>query len=212
MTTVSPDPYKVRSFSRGTLRADGDIAEVRFVTRRETGSPAVPLGKTQLEADELVLFLPDDRFGALEVLVEQTPLEGLAAEISRDRYLAYHRRVDSGRFAELAVVSGRADDRVFDGDQLAGPSPIAAAEPALCKRLNADPDGLRALTHHLAGGRGLAEPPSEALCVGVDGAGADVRIAFEVVRIEWPKPVTNRADAEAMIDALLRAEGGDLRL
>lgn len=212
MIPPHPNPYTVRSFTRGTLRADGRPREVRFVVRRATGGPVLPLDREQLDADDLILFLPDDRFGSLETLVDVAPIDGLDAEIERDRYLAYHRRVDVGRFTELAVVSGRADDAVFDGDELARPSPIAAAEPVLCKRLNADPAGLRALTHHLAGGRGLAEAPSEALCVGVDDAGADVRIAFEVVRIEWPKPVTSKDEAEAMIDALLRAEGGDLRL
>lgn len=199
MTEPPTDAATVlRAHRAGVLLADESPAPARFVIDGRTGRLVMPAPPALHDAGEFVLFIPEERDDALQLLL--TPGILPDDDPAADRWLAYHGRPESKGWAAFAVESARLGGEVTDGPGMTLTNPLADAEPRLCKRVNADPAGLaRACA---AGGAPVASP----LCVGVDAYGLDVRARFGIVRLAFPAPADTEASAAASIDALLRGE------
>ena len=187
----------LRSNRAGVLLADETPSPFRFVIDGRTGRLIAPAPPALHDAGEFVLFIPEERGDALQLLLTPERLDD--DDPAGDRWLAYHHRPDSKGWAAFAIESGRIDDQVIDGPALMVPNALAAAEPRLCKRCNAG--GAEGLA---AGCARAGIPVAAPLCVGVDPYGLDIRARFGIVRIDFAAPADSEAAAAAAIDALLQ--------
>jgi len=187
----------IRRFRVGTLVSDGVPLPCRFIIDGRDGRLVMPVPPQTLDADEHVLWLPEEQFNAAQALLDAEELEDEFDE-ARDRYLAYHGRADRPRWLRARVESVRDGSRVFDGEAIVAPNAARSVEPALCRALNEDRDRLRRLTGRLVG-----VEPETALAVGVDEDGFDVRAALGVVRVEFPRPARDAEETEATVRGLL---------
>lgn len=197
----SPDPDAARAVRRHTrcvALADGTPFDARFVVDGQTGELVLGGDQALLDAEQLVLCLPDDTFQAeATVLVHARPAD---EDRWTDRHIAYHPEARPARWIRAGVDSAKMrDGRVVDSAHLALTNPLAPVEPALCKRLNADRAALRDLCRLMSG-----VEPEQPVGVGVDRFGIDVRARFGVVRVELPAPCEDPDEAERVIEALLR--------
>ena len=193
----------LRRYRTGTLLADGTPWPLKFIIDGRDGSLLMPADRSFFDSDELVLWVPAERFESLQLLLAAHPDEQEFDE-SRDRFLAYHGEHDprdSGmpQWARCVIDSGRAGGEVWSGDAIARPNAIRDREPKLCKALNADRDRLKQLCADM-----LHVRPEQALAVGVDEDGIDIRVSLGIVRLELPRRARDADDAEAMIRGLLQ--------
>ena len=190
---------ELRSHTRGVLRLDETVRDLRFIIDGRNGSMVIPAHHDAADAHESVLHLPDDGFDASAVCL--LSLEPIADEFdeSLDRHLAYHGEVRAPGWCRATIESVRlAHAGVIDGASLTLTNPLRADEPALVRELNTDRSRLRRATALL-----LAIEPIEALAVGVDDLGFDVRSKHGVLRVAFPAPVSDAAEARRVIAALL---------
>lgn len=179
------------------MLAGGVPWPLKFIIDGRDGTLVMPADRTFFEADELVLWVPEERFESLQLLVAPAP-QGDDLDEARDRYLAYHGEARSAHWARCTVESARQVGEVWSGDSVARPNLIRAAEPRLCRTLNADRARLAELVETMCGVR-----PAEPLAVGVDEDGIDVRAALGIIRVELPRRARDEGDADAMIRGLL---------
>ncbi len=187
----------LRSHREGVLICDGAVSALRFVIDNRTGRIVFPCSALPFEAEECVLFIPEESDDALQLLLVPRPADPDTDE-GCDRWRAYHGTPEFPRWASCAIESGRIGDDVVEGEALTVANALRAAEPSLCRSLNADPARLTRLCTRLAG----IEVPSP-LCVGVDADGVDVRARFGIVRLPFPSPAHSAEEARATIEALL---------
>ncbi len=188
---------RLRRFRTGTLVFDGVPLNRKFIIDGRDGAIVLPAPVDAVEAQELVLWLPEERFGAMQALLVGAE-DDREFDEARDRYLAYHGRADQGRWLRCTIESLRDGEDIYDGEELTQPNAARAVEPRLCKRLNADEPRLRTLTARLAGVQ-----PETALAVGVDEDGIDVRVSLGVVRLEFPRSAKDADETEATVNGLL---------
>jgi hypothetical protein len=183
----------IRRQSHGLLSADDERRPVRFVVDRAQGRLVAPLHDKEIGADELVLFVPDEREDAWQLLVKAAPIdEGRAT----DRWIAYHARPDAPLWATMSIDLARKGNDVVDGPiDLA--CPFAAGEPGLCNLANQRPDALAAL----CAGKGKRDPSP--VLVGVDAEGLDIRTRTGLVRIEFREPVESLDEARDALESML---------
>lgn len=182
---------------QGELRCDERQQRVKYIVGPDTGQLIVPADADMLEALDTVLFIPEERDGAMELLLTLAPLTQLADhEALADRWRTYHGEPETPSWAACSIDAARHDGFVIDGEAMMQPNPLAAAEPKLCKMLNtAGRDVLAAIVAKKSH-RTLEAP----LAVGVDSLGIDVRARFEIVRIPAPQQQFQSAeDAERTI-------------
>ncbi|MCK6476530.1 MAG: DUF2470 domain-containing protein [Phycisphaerales bacterium] len=193
----------LRSSYAGVLLIGDRPLRLTYVLDPATGCPVVPLAAdgpeapSDDEAQSLVLCIPDDGDGSLQMLCSAADIDPHTHEAA-DRHLIYHGPARQRRWVLLRVESARVNNKVFDPALVIAPNPLRRAEPALCKRANARKDHLAALSRARGG-------PSEdrPVMVGIDPAGMDVRTRFGILRIDFDRHATNQADAEQILDALL---------
>ncbi|MBL8746446.1 MAG: hypothetical protein JNK58_08845 [Phycisphaerae bacterium] len=179
----------------GQLRFDEHFIHLKYVFDPRDGRLIASVPVAVLHAADLVLDIPEENDDALQLLVtaEEAP-----ESIATDRWLAYHGHPEHVRWAAFWIDSARHGPWVFDGDALTFPNLLAADEPVLCKKLNADPARLAALCQRFAG-----VPIPKPVCVGVDPRGLHVRASFGVVRVRFDSPATTATAAIQSIDAML---------
>jgi hypothetical protein len=195
----------VRAHTTGELRYDERQQPVRFVFDPATGKLVISVMVAMLDAVDTVLFIPEERDGAMELLLTLAPLaqEG-AGEALADRWRIYHGEPEDMHFAIASIEACRHESFVIDGEALQQPNALATDEPRLCKLLNeVGKDRLAALTFARANRR--IESP---VAVGVDQFGFDVRARFEIVRLAAPESWASAADAERDISAWLTMDAG----
>jgi hypothetical protein len=193
---------KLRRFRAGTLVYDGVPLARKFVIDGRNGRVVLPAPTDAIEAEELILWLPEERFGAMQALLYGEELEAEFDE-ARDRFLAYHGRADQARWLTCAIESVRDGAEIYDGEALTAANAARPVESRLCKLLNADEDRLRTLTARMAG-----VMPETALAVGVDEDGIDVRVSLGVVRVEFPRRAATPEETEGTVRGLLTEIGG----
>jgi len=198
-----PAERKALGTARDVLTTDGEgvvrAAEQSFVCRF-VPDPAgkrliAPLAPAVFGLAEPVLWIPAEADDALALIVTIRPTE---ESVLTDRWQAWHGAPEFPRWAAINVDSGKHEAWVFDSDELLPPNPLAPAEPALCRLVNANSGGLARLCERAA----HVNVPSP-LCVGVDDLGLHVRARFGVVRVHFDRPPRDAEDAKAMIEAML---------
>ncbi len=188
----------IRRFHRGVLRVDGEVAPCAFVIDGADGRIVMPSDEDLIEAADLVLYVPDDGFNEMALLINATGEVGPFDE-ARDRYLAYHGRAEGVGWYRCELDSAKWGGVIYEGADLLGPNILRAIEPGLCKMLNADRDVLARISELLT-----RVHPENPLCVGVDQLGMDVRTRVGVIRVEWPAEITAPDQAPGVIGALLK--------
>lgn len=186
----------LRSHTTGTLLFDGTPTTVLYIIDPGDGALVLCVERESLDADDIVLVVPEDRFDApmrVTMMLDEEP-ESHAS----DRYLAYHTRQDRAHWARGRIGFAKIDSGgVADGESLMVPNPLHASIGSLCKRLNSDSNALREVCKLLA--HVTIESPT---AVGVDDEGFDVRAEFGVVRVQWPAPVSDETVCEQVIASL----------
>lgn len=188
----------LRSNAAGELRFDEHQQRVKYVIDPATGKIVLNVMVAMLQAIETVLFIPEERDGAMELLVTLEPIEVHSRdEALADRWRIYHGEAIDMHWAICSIDAARHDEFVIDGEGLMQPNPLSRDEPKLCKLFNdAGPEKIAAITFNHAD-RKLEAP----VVVGVDALGVDVRARFEIVRINAPQPFVDADDARKMIEA-----------
>ncbi len=189
----------VRGNTRADLRFDGHIESIKYVVAPD-GRLVAPVMVAMLTAADTTLFVPDDREGAMELMVSLEAFEesgdmGMLA----DRWRIYHGEPPDVRWAVMTVDAARFESMFIDGEAFAESNPLIQGEAALCREINqSHVDALRKFSDRCGGM--LIEHP---VMVGVDPRGIDVRAAFDIVRVRFPRPPESIDDARRQIvDAL----------
>lgn len=179
----------------GVLRfGEDDVIPLKFVIDNETGRLVASAPVAVLMAVDQVLFVPDERDGALQLMLSPDDIEEGPAT---DRWQAFHGAPEHVRWGAFWIDSARFGSWVLDGEALMQPNALAKDEPALCRKLNEDQGRLAAICQRHAG----VVVPSP-VCVGVDGGGIHVRARFGVVRVRFEKRVRDREEAMRVIEGM----------
>ena len=190
--------HAVLSASRtGLLHFGERTMDLKFVVANETGRIIASVPAAVLLATDHTLMVPEETDDALQLLL--TPEEAAESD-STDRWLAYHGQPEHVRWVEFWIESARHGPWVFDGEAMMRPNTVAAAEPAVCKKLNADRAALARVCQRHAG---VVVPTPT--CVGVDAGGLYVRAAFGVVRVPFERHAQDTTDLTTLIDALVKS-------
>jgi soluble P-type ATPase len=186
----------LRSHYRGELRFDERQQRVKYVIDPATGKLVISVDAFMLEALDTVIFIPEERDGAMELLLTFAPIEQYSSdEALADRWRIYHGEPEEKHWVICSIEAARHDTFVIDGDALMQPSTLAADEPKLCRMLNdAGKDALAAIVFAQAD-RQIEAP----VAVGVDQFGVDVRARFEIVRLEPAAPFGSGDDARRVL-------------
>ncbi|MFG0331048.1 MAG: hypothetical protein ACF8PN_14250 [Phycisphaerales bacterium] len=207
---VNPDPDRevspervidfLRANTTGVLRYAGVIDRLKFVLDAD-GHLVSPVTPAMLDAADTVVFVPDEGFDALELLVSLEGIDGESA--GTDRWRIYHGDPrPAGAFGRFIIEAGKFYEHVFDGDTLAEPNPFASDEPALCRWMNRERiDAVPALCREMAGVEVTAP-----VVVGVNSSGVDVRATLGIIHLPFqhPQPETG-ADARRRIEDRIAA-------
>ncbi len=191
----------LRRHTSAVLRAGGEFRNVRFVVG-SAGSPIIFGPRSLHEEPSLVLFIPSDQEGALELMVNAVEKDGQSADA--DRWRIYHGRPEDALCLVLEIEAGKFRGVVLDGDELTRPNPCDSFEPAVCRWMNSERrSDLKALCRHF---NNIAV--DEALLVGVDPAGFDIRAKAGIIRVEALRPIAGEGDARAMLERMCREARG----
>ncbi len=193
----------LRRYRAGSLVASDAATAVRFVLDPQSGRVLLPVPREVEDAEQFVLFLPDESDVALQLLLfpaKETPTEAMT-----DRWRIYHLNppsIESGDYDPVwrlfVIDTARLKSAVIDGEFLTIPNPLAAIEPAVCKSLNADKPRLAQLCRSEAGF--AVEAP---VCVGIDPEGLHIRTRTAVERIPFGAPLKTPEAAREHVDAML---------
>jgi len=187
---------RLRRHHEGVLLADGTPHPVRFVFASATGRLVLPVPTHAVDADEMVLFVPDESDDAMQALLDPIGDDPDGSDL--DRHFAYHGPPRQRAWIHADIAALRWGDEIFDGEDLTVSNPLRADEPRLCHLLNADRAALRDLCS-----RHAAVTPTDPVAVGTDPDGIDVRARFGVVRVAFGTPAPDAARARAAILRML---------
>lgn len=193
----------LRRHSAGVLNCDGTIANIRYVLG-EDGAPITSGRAGLLAGDATVLFIPADVPDVLEMLVSVEAVDSESA--NADRWRIYHGRPSESAFYRLRIDAGKWRGQVFEGEQLAQPNPLASVEPALCRWMNSEHRAdLMAMSQFF---NGVAI--DEAILVGVDPTGFDIRAKAGIIRIDSLERLENEQQARTVLERMRREALGEL--
>jgi hypothetical protein len=194
----------------GTLVFDAGVTPVRYVLEPRPRRLLLAAEPAVAALTEATLFVPEEREGALQALVSLAPADPRSPEAGAltDRWGAYHAGAASPKAWFWGTIEAtKTGNEVVSGDELASappaPDALRAAEPRLCRHLNAARPALARACRAIAGVE-VGSP----VAVGVDPEGVDVRARFGIVRLEFDTPATDEAAAMDRLAALL-ARGGE---
>lgn len=193
----------LRRHRKGSLVASDAATIVRFVLDPQSGRVLIPVPREVEDAEQFVLFLPDESDHALQLLL--FPAKEAVTEAMTDRWRIYHLNppsVESGEYDPVwrlfVIDTARLHNAVIEGDFLTIPNPLASIEPAMCKALNADKARLARLCRAEAD---LAvETP---VCVGIDPEGLHIRTRLGIERVPFDAPLKSADAAKQRVDAML---------
>ncbi|MDA1008641.1 MAG: hypothetical protein O2800_06520 [Planctomycetota bacterium] len=191
--TVQESAYAyMRSQLEGHIHFDGDRRTIK-VAPLPDGRLVAPVMVAMLVAGEVVLELPDDGEDHLQLSVTLTKFlpEGPDGGAS-DRWQIYHGVPPDVNWAAITIDAGRYSGWFLDGSVLSRANPIAACESAICRTANLEREMLKRVIQKRIGSH-----PPEALLVGVDPWGFDIRRHCDVVRVAALSGCTIRDEASA---------------
>ncbi|MBL8764024.1 MAG: hypothetical protein JNM07_07125 [Phycisphaerae bacterium] len=194
---------------RAQLRAEalhnGMVTPVRFVIDPSSGRLVFPAPPAILRAPEIVLSVPRDEDGSLQLMVDLTELDANREAVC-DRWMIYHGKNPFGTWVALTATEAKHGRRYVDGwsaAALVSPDWARGVEPELCRLANGDRAALRSVCREMA-----RTEVDEALCVGIDDAGMDVRARFSIVRIDFVAPAADVSELRAAVGQILRSARG----
>ena len=189
----------LRRWTRGDLRHDELTTPIRFAIAPD-GRLIAAVDADMLAAGDCALSIPDETEPQLELSVTLLGFEAVGgAESNSDRWKIYHGTPPHGKWALLDIDMARFRGAILDGDCLQQTNPLAGTEPRLCGLLNREHlDKVHATLRSVLGVE--AEDPR---VVGLDPLGLDIRNRFDVVRLEFPEPITDPALAEQTVLAFI---------
>lgn len=181
----------------GVFECDEVYFNIRYVLGGD-GAPVTNGRPGWLTTESTVLFIPADVPDVLELLVTVEEEPGETADA--DRWRIYHGRAEDPVFYRLLLDAGKWRGQVFEGEDLTQPNPLAAVEPAICRWMN---------TEHRADLMAMSRmfndvEIDEAIMVGVDPSGFDIRAKAGIVRIDSPARLESEAQARAVLEKLRR--------
>ncbi|MCA9285964.1 MAG: hypothetical protein KDA22_12145 [Phycisphaerales bacterium] len=182
----------------GSLHFDEHIRPIDFVPAPD-GQLVAPVMVAMLESVDVVLFVPDEEDGCMELMVSLEPLDesGPHGHLT-DRWRIYHGDPPDVRWAFMSIDAARHEGLIIDGVGLMRPNPLAGIEAMVCREVNGQRrDVLRAATL-----RQREIELDEPCLVGVDPGGFDVRGAFGVHRVEATGTIADEHSALEALDQL----------
>ena len=197
---------ELRRWRSGVILADTTPYDTRFVAHPATGALLFAVGKDVADAQELVLWAPEESYDAMQVLLGPTEINDSdwtpELEGVRDRYLAYHGRPPSARWLLAIADAVKWRDEVHEGEEVLRPNALRSVESKLLKMIN--PDG------HAAAlcARFADATVHEAVAVGVDEWGLDVRSRVGVLRVSFVDGPVEPDDAEALLRGMIDDAAG----
>lgn len=187
----------IRSERHATLACDGVPFTVTTVIDNESGAFVFPVESAALRGEEVVLWLPEERNDAMQILVMLEEIDG-DRSASADRWRIYHGSPGQSHWVSASLLAVRFGSMVADADQLDLTNALAPSEPRLCKKYNAD--------HDLLGRAARTMDPrtsGEGVLVGVDPMGFDIRTRFDIVRVPFGERLVDAEKADAKVHNLL---------
>jgi len=197
----------LRRFREATLAFGDRTAPIHFVIDRTNGHLVFPVESAASTYPEFTLFLPSQADCDATALVVPSRIERPEGSEAVDRWSVYHGLPPTSATWISARTLGLkstedAADAVMDEAALTVPNMLGTAEFRLIRLANAD----RAILSRAA--RAVAAIDlDDALCVGADPDGIDIRAPFGIVRLEFPYAAADIPTAELMLTALLSAGG-----
>ncbi|MCC6906709.1 MAG: DUF2470 domain-containing protein [Phycisphaerales bacterium] len=187
----------LRRHTVATLDRDGFYSGVRYVLGPR-GEPIICGSADILTADSTVLFIPSDVPDVLELLATVEAVESESHEA--DRWRIYHGKPTDIAFYRMNIDAAKWRGQVFDGEDLMEPNALAPVEPALCRWMNTQHRAdLMAMSRHFNG-----VEIDEAVLVGVDPSGIDIRAKAGIIRIDSRHRLADEAQARAVIEEMRR--------
>lgn len=195
--------FAVRADRRAVLMIDGTPYERKTVLDNRLSRFVFPVPTLALDADEVVIHIPEERDDSLQVLVSPFEIDG-NTEAAADRWRIYHGSEPDAHWVAAEPIGLRMGPMVAGGDEVDLANRLADDEPRLCKRFNAEPARIGALAHRF-------DMRAHGVCtlVGVDHLGLDIRSRWDIVRVPFGEPITDAAQAEQRIEDLLDTHAGD---
>lgn len=187
----------IRSERHAALASDGVPYTVKTVLDNDTGAFVFPVESSALGGEESVLWIPEERNDAMQILVMLEEIDG-ERSASADRWRIYHGSPAQSQWVSAAVLAVRFGMMVADAEQIELTNALAADEPRLCKKYNAD--------HELLGQAARTMDPrskGEGVLVGVDPMGFDIRTRFDIVRVPFGERLADAEKADAKVQNLL---------
>ncbi len=197
MHELSELEMAIRSERHAALTVDGVPFALTTVIDNLTGTIVFPAPSVALSGEENVLWLPEERNDAMQILVTLEEIDGdLSA--SADRWRIYHGTPGESHWVSASLQAVRFGTMVANSDEIDLANPLAEAEPAMCKKYNADRALLGSAAHAM-------DPRSkgEGLLVGVDPMGFDIRTRFDIVRVPFGDRLIEPEQADAKVHNLL---------
>ena len=197
----------LRRFRAAALAFGDRRAPVHFVFDPATGRIVMPLEADAAAVTEFALYLPSESDYDATALLIPARIERPEAEEAVDRWSAYHGLPPGGcawTSSRILGIKSAADpnDTIMDETALTVGNPLGRSEFGVIRAANADRARLARAVRAIP----RADVP-EALCVGVDDLGIDIRAPFGIVRIEFPAVAADAATAEAMLREHVLARG-----
>lgn len=179
----------MRTYYKGTLEDDIGVRPTHFVFASRLGKIVFPSPRPKhlrpdqpidMEADRhATLHVPDEGSTSAQLHLRLFPLVASADLHFADRWQAYHGRPSEPQFYSAQVLSARAMGIVIDGEDVVTYNPLEDAESKLVKRVNISRDKLSAMFEAAT----RLGPIHEAVAVGIDPHGIDLRTRVGIVRM-----------------------------
>lgn len=201
--SVNQLEFALRADRRAVILVDGTPYDRKTVLDNNHSRFVLPVPPAAFDADEVVIWIPEDRTDALQVLVSPFEIDGMT-EPTADRWRIYHGQEPDAHWAAAEPIGIRLGPMVAGGDEVDLANRLASHEPRLCKLFNADPAGIGSLAHAF-------DPRSHGVCtlVGIDHLGLDIRSRWDVVRVPFGASIQSGQHAEQHIRELIERHAGD---
>lgn len=197
----------LRANLSGLLRFDTEYMPIRIVVAPD-GRLVASVMESMLRSTDCALHLPeepddpDDDVIQLMVTLDRFEESGPDGSLA-DRWRIYHGEPPDVRWATMSIDFCKFRDLAIDGEAMMIPNPLAAEEPAICRRVNEI--GIEDL-RRVVMAQNQIEMDDPRL-VGVDPFGLDVRGRFEITRIAFDAEMTPSEDATEAVTEFLRSGG-----
>lgn len=199
----------LRAGLRGVLIADRHPAagyfpacEVAYIFDPKTGEIVLPMDVEPAKVGHGVLCVPVERPDATQMTLEWSACGEDEIGHAADRWAGYHGKTSKTRWARGMVRSVKRSDSVYTCEQIDMRSQLLGVEGELRKLLNNDRSRLAMFVRAKVG-----VEANDALAVGIDELGIDVRTGFGVVRVEFDEPMQPEHAAES-VRGILGVSGG----